>query len=260
MKNKSDHIYLTFSQPSERQKLYHKIIVARQPKKKNTLESPQESALDQHPLSPRIVNKGQFSASGDHEEVLMELPRDIEEENMTLQWQNGLISNFQYLLYLNSAADRSFNDLTQYPVMPWVISDYKSSTLDLNDPQSYRDLSQPMGALNADRLASLKERTVDMPEPRFLYGSHYSTPGFVLYFLVRKIPECMLCLQNGRFDHPDRMFNSVPQTWINVTTHHSDFKELVPEFYMPENKVFMFPVIPKILTLDDLFVFVLIPR
>ena len=47
----------------------------------------------------------------------------------------------------------------------------------------------------------------------------------------------MLCLQNGRFDHPDRMFNSIPQTWINVTTHHSDFKELVPEFYMPENKV-----------------------
>ena len=42
----------------------------------------------------------------------------------------------------------------------------------------------------------------------------------------------MLCLQNGRFDHPDRMFNSVPQTWVNVTTHHSDFKELVPEFYM----------------------------
>ena len=48
--------------------------------------------------------------------------------------------------------------------------------------------------------------------------------GFVLYFLVRQLPECMLCLQNGRFDHPDRMFNSVPQTWINVTTHHSDFK------------------------------------
>ena len=51
-----------------------------------------------------------------------------------------------------------------------------------------------------------------------------------------QIPECMLCLQNGRFDHPDRMFNSVPQTWVNVTTHHSDFKELVPEFYMPENE------------------------
>ncbi len=72
---------------------------------------------------------------------------------------------------------------------------------------------------------------------RFCSRSHYSTPGFVLYFLVRQIPECMLCLQNGRFDHPDRMFNSLPQTWINVTTHHTDFKELVPEFYMPENEV-----------------------
>ena len=30
IKGKSDHIYLTFSQPSERQKLYHKIILARQ--------------------------------------------------------------------------------------------------------------------------------------------------------------------------------------------------------------------------------------
>ena len=39
----------------------------------------------------------------------------------------------------------------------------------------------------------------------------------------------MLCLQNGRFDHPDRMFNSIPQTWKNVTTHLSDFKVLLKE-------------------------------
>ncbi len=51
---------------------------------------------------------------------------------MTLQWQHGLISNFDYLLYLNSAADRSFNDLTQYPVFPWVIADYTSDTLGLS--------------------------------------------------------------------------------------------------------------------------------
>lgn len=46
-----------------------------------------------------------------------------------------------------------------------------------------------------------------MNSPKFLYGSHYSTPGFVLFYLVRKYPQYMLCLQNGRFDHPDRMFN-----------------------------------------------------
>ena len=161
---------------------------------------------------------------------------DIREDNMTLQWQKGRISNFDYLLYLNNLADRSFNDLTQYPVFPWVVADYTSDKLDLTSPLTFRDLSKPMGALDPERLASLKHRSQDLPDPKFLYGSHYSTPGFVLYFLVRKIPECMLCLQNGRFDHPDRMFNSVPQTWINVTTHHSDFKELVPQFYMPENQ------------------------
>lgn len=53
----------------------------------------------------------------------------------------------------------------------------------------------------------LQERYSEMSDPKFLYGSHYSAPGFVLFYLVRKYPQYMLCLQNGRFDHPDRMFN-----------------------------------------------------
>ena len=40
--------------------------------------------------------------------------------------------------------------------MPWVIGDYTSSELNLNDPNVYRDLSKPMGALNEERLTSLK--------------------------------------------------------------------------------------------------------
>ena len=42
-------------------------------------------------------------------------------------WINGEISNFDYLMYLNAIANRSFNDLSQYPIFPWVISDYSSS-------------------------------------------------------------------------------------------------------------------------------------
>uniref|UniRef100_A0A146LEF4 Protein FAN n=2 Tax=Lygus hesperus TaxID=30085 RepID=A0A146LEF4_LYGHE len=159
-----------------------------------------------------------------------------EQEIMTLQWQNGAISNYDYLLYLNSQADRTFNDLTQYPVFPWVISDYTSPQLDLNNPRSFRDLSKPIGALNLERFQKLKERYDEMPPPQFLYGSHYSAPGFVLFYLVRKYPHYMLCLQNGRFDHPDRMFNSVADVWRNVQTNMSDFKELVPEFYDVESE------------------------
>lgn len=53
---------------------------------------------------------------------------------------------------LNHAGNRSESDLTQYPIFPWVIIDYSSNTIDLNDPAIYRDLSKPIGALNPKRL------------------------------------------------------------------------------------------------------------
>ncbi|XP_043276506.1 protein FAN-like isoform X2 [Venturia canescens] len=159
----------------------------------------------------------------------------IPQNQMTLQWQNGALSNYDYLLYINSLADRTFHDLTQYPVMPWIIRDYSSSTLDFNDVNIYRDLTKPIGALEPNRLGRLKERYEEMTENKFLYGSHYSAPGFVLFYLVRKYPQYMLCLQNGRFDHPDRMFNNVADVWKNVLMNMSDFKELIPEFYDTNN-------------------------
>ncbi|KAF5926276.1 hypothetical protein HPG69_011406 [Diceros bicornis minor] len=74
-------------------------------------------------------------------------------------------------------------------------------------------------------------RYQEMPEPKFMYGSHYSSPGYVLFYLVRIAPEYMLCLQNGRFDNADRMFNSIAETWKNCLDGATDFKELIPEFY-----------------------------
>ncbi|KAM9827744.1 protein FAN [Neosynchiropus ocellatus] len=152
-------------------------------------------------------------------------------ESFMLLWQRGLLSNYQYLLHLNNLADRSCNDLSQYPVFPWVIADYTSAQLDVTNPSSFRDLSKPIGALNQERLDRLLARYYGMPEPRFMYGSHYSSPGYVLFYLMRVAPEHMLCLQNGRYDHADRMFNSVGETWKNCLEGATDFKELVPEFY-----------------------------
>ena len=65
----------------------------------------------------------------------------------------------------------------------------------------------------------------------FLFGTHYSTPGYVLYYLVREAPEYMLRLQSGRFDAPDRMFHSIEEAWRGVLENPSDVKELIPEFY-----------------------------
>lgn len=37
------------------------------------------------------------------------------ERSVTQRWEKGEISNFQYLMYLNTLAGRSYNDLMQYP-------------------------------------------------------------------------------------------------------------------------------------------------
>uniref|UniRef100_A0A6Q2WWP1 Neutral sphingomyelinase (N-SMase) activation associated factor n=1 Tax=Esox lucius TaxID=8010 RepID=A0A6Q2WWP1_ESOLU len=152
-------------------------------------------------------------------------------ESYMLQWQRGHLSNYQYLMHLNNLADRSGNDLSQYPVFPWIIADYSSTELDMMNPTTFRDLSKPVGALNKERLERLLSRYRDMPEPRFMYGSHYSSPGYVLFYLVRVAPEHMLCLQNGRYDNADRMFNSIGETWKNCLEGATDFKELIPDFF-----------------------------
>lgn len=75
-----------------------------------------------------------------------------------MAWQLGKVSNFDYLLYLNLAAGRSFNDLAQWPVFPWVLRDYSSAVLDLTRQETFRDLSKPMGALTPSRLEVFRQR------------------------------------------------------------------------------------------------------
>ncbi|XP_015166311.1 BEACH domain-containing protein B isoform X3 [Solanum tuberosum] len=72
-------------------------------------------------------------------------------ENARERWKRREITNFEYLMALNTLAGRSYNDLTQYPVFPWILADYSSETLDFNKSSTFRDLSKPVGALDAKR-------------------------------------------------------------------------------------------------------------
>ena len=83
----------------------------------------------------------------------------------------------------------------RYPVFPWVIADYNSASIDLNNKDIYRDLTKPIGALNPERLNHLIQRYQGMSEPRYIYGTHYSAPGYVIGYLVRRHPQYMLKLQ-----------------------------------------------------------------
>jgi hypothetical protein len=53
---------------------------------------------------------------------------------------------------------RGYNDLTQYTVFPWILADYHSDQLDLNNPATFRPLDKPMGALSPDREEEFRKR------------------------------------------------------------------------------------------------------
>lgn len=168
-------------------------------------------------------------------------PRQLmRNSNMTQKWQRREISNFEYLMFLNTIAGRTYNDLNQYPVFPWVLTNYDSKDLDLSQPSNYRDLSKPIGALNPSRRAYFEERYESWENdsiPPFHYGTHYSTSSFTLNWLVRVEPftTMFLGLQGGKFDYPDRLFSSVSLSWKNCQRDTSDVKELIPEWYfLPE--------------------------
>ncbi|XP_064915824.1 lysosomal-trafficking regulator isoform X2 [Columba livia] len=191
-----------------------------------------------------------------HNILTNNLPNLLEYGNMTALthlWCTGQITNFEYLTHLNKHAGRSFNDLMQYPVFPFILSDYTSETLDLNDPSVYRNLVKPIAVQSKEK----EDRYVDTykyleeeyrkgareddpmpPVQPYHYGSHYSNSGTVLHFLVRLPPftKMFLAYQDQSFDIPDRTFHSTNTTWrLSSYESMTDVKELIPEFfYLPD--------------------------
>uniref|UniRef100_A0A8C3KM47 WDFY family member 4 n=1 Tax=Calidris pygmaea TaxID=425635 RepID=A0A8C3KM47_9CHAR len=166
--------------------------------------------------------------------------KGITEESLNIRE----ISNFDYLMYLNTLAGRSYNDYMQYPVFPWVLADYHSETLNLSNPHTFRDLSKPMGAQTVERKRKFIQRYSEVEKSegdlsaQCHYCTHYSSAIIVASYLVRMEPftQTFCSLQGGSFDVADRMFHSVKSTWESASRDNmSDVRELIPEFfYLPE--------------------------
>ena len=186
---------------------------------------------------------------------LLRPPQQLLRRELTKRWQRRELSNLGYLAELNTLAGRSFNDLAQWPVLPWCLSGtaLTSPRLDLGDASHFRDLRKPMGALDPVRAARFVERYQQLasdpsPQPQlgpaspgpspgrrsswtgasevlpvggtqapFHYGSHYSSAAGVLHSLVRLPPFTLaaLDLHGGRLDVPDRLFSSVAASWAS---------------------------------------------
>lgn len=79
-------------------------------------------------------------------------------EVLAARWRTGCVSNLEYLLSLNRLAGRTIHDLSQYPLMPWVLKEYQSASIDLADSGVYRDLAWPIGAQTEERRKALHQK------------------------------------------------------------------------------------------------------
>ncbi|TKS82883.1 Neurobeachin Lysosomal-trafficking regulator 2 [Collichthys lucidus] len=174
--------------------------------------------------------------------ISLATPRQLfKSSNMTQRWQRREISNFEYLMFLNTIAGRTYNDLNQYPIFPWVLTNYDSEELDLTLPGNFRDLSKPIGALNPKRAAFYAERYEtwedDGGTPPHHYTTLYSTAHSTLMWMLRIEPFTTFFLNanDSKFDHPERAFSGIGCSWRNCQRDTADVKELIPEFYyLPE--------------------------
>ncbi|OQR93717.1 hypothetical protein ACHHYP_02340 [Achlya hypogyna] len=149
----------------------------------------------------------------------------------TNQWVRREITTFEYLMLLNVAAGRSYNDITQYPVFPWVIADYTSETLDFEDAATFRDFTQPIGGQTREALESAGTRFISSGAFPYHYASPYSSQDSVLSALVRLLPFTLAfrALQKPASD----AIVSIPELWQQCTSPTNERGwELTPEFYM----------------------------
>ena len=120
-------------------------------------------------------------------------PADLlKSSGLTQKWVAREITNFEYLMQLNTIAGRTFSDLSQYPVFPWVITDFTSKKLDLSNVKTFRDLAKPIGIQNPKHVDEVRTKYENFEDPsgtvaKFHYGTHYSNSvGNTLYFTVQR--------------------------------------------------------------------------
>ena len=209
----------------------------------------------QNNSNPLIIKKNKFKVK-----------KRIKLSKIIKQWKNWELSNFELLILLNIFSNRSYNDITQYPVFPWILSNYKdplkTKQIQKNENEkekdkeneenkiienySYRDLSIPMGMLTINEdsinrkknyLSTYKILKQDKGTKPYIFGCNYSNPTYVCNYLIRLFPFTQICLeiQGEGFDNPRRLFTSIENAFKNALTQSTDVREIIPEFfYFPE--------------------------
>mgnify|MGYP002623512048 CR=1 FL=1 len=153
----------------------------------------------------------------------------------TYNWLDGKLSTLEYLLLVNKFSDRSYNVLTQYLVLPWILIDFNN----IYKKENFRNMALPMPAQTKEGLDEIVKAYESKPkdEYRYYFPFFYSSSMYVNLYLIRTFPYTnnqIKCQGGDQFDSPNRQFDSI-QDMFKIFKDEQITTELIPEFYfVPE--------------------------
>ena len=75
------------------------------------------------------------------------------QDELYYKWKEWQISNMEFLMWVNILGNRSYSDLTQYPVFPWVVLNYISKD---KPRKQERNLNIPIGMMKLSSYATIR--------------------------------------------------------------------------------------------------------
>ena len=161
-------------------------------------------------------------------------------KSLVNSFQKGKKLTYEYLLYLNKYSTRTYNDLSQYPVFPWLVKKHnkipelfpllgnKDITIDF-----IREMKYPISLQTEEKRDELKKsfnKYNDSSE--CVLGTHYSTSAYIYFYLMRINPygQSLIKLQKYKYEDPNRMFNSFKEM-EEILESNNDNRELIPDIF-----------------------------
>lgn len=151
-------------------------------------------------------------------------PEIVQKLSLPVLWKNREITTYSYIYYLNMLSGRSFNDTKQYPIFPILVKNCDSDSFDLNDYNSYRDLSKPT--------AFICQKQSNIPPGLNQFNQLPSNEFLTAWSMVRVEPftTFQILLQGNKFLEASRQLFSIQNYW-NFMNRNATTNENIPEFF-----------------------------
>ena len=167
------------------------------------------------------------------------------DQNYKSKWLFNEIDTYQYLLYINKYSSRTYNDLNQYPIIPWPFIlmkpknpynftiEHKNQNLSIYP--CIRRAEFPITLQidkNKQTASDMYDNSLEDHKFGFHFRLHYSTLSYVILYLVRLPPftSLQIKLQSGKFDSPNRQVNSFNEL-LEIIFDNFDNRELIPDMF-----------------------------